>query len=174
MYKSAFQISENNPIFIITSLKRRGLRLRGGISFHSSQIFKSGWSELMNIETEWAAACTCKCLIFGPFFSILGTLEWEIACLPHLGLFTATTHGSISYMCLLGTVLADGKGTVPVRKQIIFIVLTKAGMEWFLLAAKERVSWCLEAHWELSTINGALFAVWLSAVLVLFQTHFLL
>lgn len=89
IYKSGFQFSENNPIFIITSLKRRGLRLIGGISFLSSQIFKSRWSELINIsiKTEWAATCTCICLIFGLLFSILGTLEWELACLPHLGSF---------------------------------------------------------------------------------------
>lgn len=34
-YKSGFLFPENNPIFIITSLKRKRLRLIGRISFHS-------------------------------------------------------------------------------------------------------------------------------------------
>lgn len=33
----------------------------------------------------------------------------------------------------------DGEGTIPVRKQVIFIVFTKVGTEWFLLATEERV-----------------------------------
>lgn len=72
-----------------------------------TQIFKSRWPELMNIsiKSEWATACQCKCLIFRPFFSILGTLEWETDCLPHLGLSTTPTHGSFSCMCLLWSVL---------------------------------------------------------------------
>lgn len=104
----AFSSLKTIPFFIITSLQRRTQIDRGNLIL-LSQIFKSRWSELnISIKTEWAAACTCKCLIFRPFFSILGTLEWDIACLPHLGPFTAATHGSFSYMCLLWSVLDDG------------------------------------------------------------------
>lgn len=93
--------------FLSLLLWREKTEIDRGNLISLSQIFKPRWPELMiiSIKSEWATACPCQCLPFRPFFSILGTLEWEIDCLPHLGLFITPIHGSFSYMCLLWSVL---------------------------------------------------------------------
>lgn len=142
IYKLGFQFSENNPIFIITSLKRKRQIDRGNL-ISPSQIFNSGgqrsWT---SAQKEWVVACLCKCLLFRPFFSILGTLEWEIDCLPHLGLFTTPTSGSLSYACLLFYVPEWWQRNSSYKETNYFCCLNEGVIQLFLLATKERVLWC--------------------------------
>lgn len=77
--------------------------------------------------------------------------------------------------------LNDGKGTVPISKQIIFVVLMKVAYSCFFWLPKKgshdlRVLAVCEVtqdlHAWLNTINGCLFAVCFSTVHL--QTHYLL
>ena len=142
VYKSGFQCSGKNPIFIIT-LKRRRVRSTGRILFHpvklSSQMAR--YHERHHKKRKWVVACLCKCLILRPFFSILGTLEWEVDCWRHLDLFTTPASGSLSYICLLWPVLERWQGNSSYKETKYRYCLNEGGIQWFLLDTKERISW---------------------------------